>query len=122
MRIFSRLHPMRHWLAVACEVAARFVEGTTFYVAFRAMHESVPALTCGLLDVGRALMDNLFFFVPYQVGSREGGIVLLAERAVGVSAGAAVSAAVFYRLVEILWMGIGYLFWIQEERSRRSSR
>ena len=121
IRIFSRLHARRFWAAVGFEIVARFVEGATFYISFRALSQPVSPFTCGLLDVGRALMDNLFFFVPYQVGSREGGIVLLAEHAVGVSAGAAVSAAVLYRLVEIFWMGTGYAFWIHDERSRKSS-
>lgn len=121
IRIFSRRHPARFWAAVLLEVAARFIEGATFYVAFRALGQPTTALVCGLLDVGRALMDNLFFFVPYQVGSREGGVVMLAEHALGVAGGAAVSAAVFYRLVEIFWTGVGYLFWIQAENSAKSS-
>jgi hypothetical protein len=121
MRTFSSHNPLRFWGAAGMEMLARFVEGCTFYVSFQALGKPVPAFTCGLLDIGRALMDNIFFFVPYQVGSREGGIVLLAQHAVGVAATAAVSAAVFYRLVEIFWMGTGYLFWIFEERSRKSS-
>ena len=121
MRTFSRHNPIRFWSAAFFEGLARFVEGCTFYVSFQALQKPVPAFTCALLDVGRALMDNIFVFVPYQVGSREGGIVLLAQNAVGIAAGAAVSAAVFYRLVEIFWMGTGYTFWIFEERSRRSS-
>lgn len=119
---FSRRHPARFWAAVGLEVAARFVEGATFYVGFLALGTVVPALTCALLDVGRALVDNVFFFVPYQVGSREGGLLLLAEHAVQVNKEAAVSAAVFYRLVEILWMGIGYMLWIRLGSSRKLSR
>jgi hypothetical protein len=41
---------------------------------------------------------------------------------VGLGRANAVSAAVFYRLVEILWMGLGYIFWIIEGRSFRSSK
>lgn len=121
MRTFSRHYPARFWAAAGMEILARFVEGCTFYVSFQALGKPVPAFTCSLLDIGRALMDNIFFFVPYQVGSREGGIVLLAQHAVGVAAGAAISGAVFYRLVEIFWMGTGYTFWILEVRSRKSS-
>lgn len=121
IRIFSRGEPLRFWLAVGFETMARFVEGLTFYIAFKALGQPVPALACSLLDVGRALMDNIFFFIPYQVGSREGGIVLMAEHALDISGNSAVSAAVFYRLVEIFWMGIGYLLWISTSRDRKSS-
>lgn len=121
IRIFSGRHPARFWAAVVLEVAARFVEGLTFFIAFHALGEPASVVVSALLDVGRALVDNVFFFIPYQVGSREGGIVLLAEHALHVNAQAAVAAAVMYRLVEILWMGIGYLLWIAETRSRRPS-
>ena len=68
IRIFSRKYPTRMWIAVAVEIVARFVEGGTFYVAFRALGQAQPLIPCALLDVGRALLDNIFFFVPYQVG------------------------------------------------------
>ncbi len=121
IRIFSRQQPLRFWMAVLFEILARFVEGLTFYIAFHALGQPASVLVCSLLDIGRALMDNVFFFIPYQVGSREGGILLLAEHALRISGGAAVSAAVLYRLVEICWMGIGYLLWIAENKERRSS-
>jgi len=121
IRIFSRRFPARFWGAVFLEIAARFVEGVTFWIAFRAIGQSASVMACGLIDVGRAIVDNLFFFIPYQVGSREGGIVMLAEHALGLTGAAAVSAAVFYRLVEIFWTGVGYLFWIQDENAFKSS-
>ncbi len=121
IRIFSNKHPARFWFSVLLEVAARFIEGLTFYVAFLALNTPVGIWESAILDVGRALLDNVFFFIPYQVGSREGGIVLLAEYAFHISPAAAVSGAVMYRLVEILWMGVGYLLWIMESKDSRSS-
>jgi hypothetical protein len=121
VRIFTLRSPGRFWAAVGMELAARFAEGTTFYVAFRALRQPVPLAACGLLDIGRALSDNIFFFIPYQMGSRESGVLLLAEHALGAGAAVAVSAAVFYRLVELFWMGAGYLLWISEGRASRRS-
>jgi hypothetical protein len=121
IRIFSRRHAARFWIAVLLEVLARFVEGSTFYVSFRALGHRASPFTCALLDEGRALLDTIFFFVPYQVGTRETGVVVLAEHGLGIVASAAVSAAVFYRLVEMFWTGVGYVFWIQSEKAKRSS-
>lgn len=121
IRLFSRRYPARFWAAVLLEVVARFIEGLTFYVAFRALGDTVAPAASGLLDVGRALLDNLFFFIPYQVGSREGGILLLATDALRIGSTVTVSAAVLYRLVEIFWTLVGYLFWIQDANAAKSS-
>lgn len=121
VRVFSRGHPGRFWAAVFFETLARFVEGATFYVAFRALGDPLPVLYCALLDVGRALMDNIFFFIPYQVGSREAGLMMLSEHVFHAGTATAVSAAVFYRLVEILWMAVGYGLWMYESKSSKLS-
>ncbi len=122
MRLFSERYPARFWSAVFVEVLVRFVEGITFYVAFRALGEPVSVLAASLLDVGRALLDNTFFFIPYQVGSREGGILVLSRHVLNIGEASVVSALVFYRLVEILWTGIGYALWIQSGSSRKLSK
>lgn len=120
IRIFSRQHPGRFWSAVLMEIVARFVEGVTFYIAFSAMGDPISVLEASLLDVGRALMDNVFFFIPYQMGSREAGILLLTDQVMHAGVKTAVSAAILYRLVEILWMGIGYILWIKPGSSNKS--
>ena len=65
-------------------------------------------------------VDNLFFFIPYQVGSREGTILMLTQHVFNAGAKAAVGAAVMYRLVEICWMVFGYILWISAGSSRKS--
>ncbi len=119
VRLFSQLHPFRFWAAVLVEALARFVEGATFYVAFYALGDSITISQAAILDVGRALMDNLFFFIPYQVGSREAGILLLTDQVMQTGMKMAVTSALLYRLVEVLWMGIGYFLWIQSDNSQR---
>ncbi|MGZ3696332.1 MAG: lysylphosphatidylglycerol synthase domain-containing protein, partial [Bdellovibrionota bacterium] len=122
IRVFSRRHPWRFWLAIFIETLARFVEGFTFYVAFRAVGDPLSPFHCALLDVGRALMDNIFFFIPYQVGSREMSLMLLCKEVLHEGIASAVTVAVLYRLVEILWMLIGYLLWVKGSRSSKASR
>lgn len=72
IRIFSKREPLRFWMAVFFEVLARFVEGLTFYIAFRALGKPTSALVSSLLDVGRALMDNIFFLYSLP-GGKPGG-------------------------------------------------
>jgi hypothetical protein len=121
MRLFSRRYPVRFWSAVGVEIVVRFVEGLTFYVAFRALGAPVSVLAASLLDVGRALLDNALFFVPYQVGSREAGILVLSRHVLQIGEGYVVSALVFYRLVEIFYMALGYALWTHRASSRKVS-
>jgi hypothetical protein len=54
------------------------------------------------------------------VVSREASLLLLCKNVLQVGADSAVSVAVLYRLVEILWMAIGYLLSIKGTRARSS--
>ncbi len=105
--------------AVLLEVLARFIEGFTFYVAFRIVGQPLTFLSSAFLEVGRALFDNLFFFVPYQVGSREFGISILLENVLHASKDAFVAAALLYRLVEIFWVALGYALWVKSGLRRK---
>lgn len=121
MRMFSRRYPGRFWAAVGVEIVVRFVEGLTFYVAFHALGAPVSIVATSLLDVGRALLDNALFFIPYQVGSREAGILMLSQHVLKIGEGYVVSALVFYRLVEIFYMALGYALWTHRASSRKVS-
>jgi hypothetical protein len=106
-------------IAVVIEVLARFIEGVTFYVAFQIVRQPMPLLNAAFLEVSRALFDNLFFFIPYQVGSREFGISVFLESVLKAPKGAFVAAALLYRLVEIAWMAIGYALWVKSGLRRK---
>ncbi|MBF0206736.1 MAG: flippase-like domain-containing protein [Oligoflexia bacterium] len=122
LNFFCR-HPYRVTIAILLEVMARFVEGLTFYLAFLILKNPLPFLDASLLEVGRTLIDNIFFFVPYQVGSREQGIFFFLTEILGRDSKGYLGAAMIYRLVEVIWVGIGYLlFAIQEFYLRRRPR
>ena len=120
IRVFNKNHPGRLLLAVFLETLARFVEGVTFFFAFYSLKHPISLSASALLDVGRALLDNLFFFIPYQVGSREAGLIFLTERVMNLQDCPQVSAAILYRLVEVIWILIGYLLWMNSAKSRKS--
>ena len=120
IRIFSRTHPRRFWAAILFEISARFIEGLTFYVSFWSLGNKIKLIDAAFLDIGRALMDNVFFFIPYQMGSREMGIILLTDNVMKLGSHSALDAAIHYRITEIFWMGIGYIFWISWGRSSRT--
>jgi len=121
MESFFCEHYVRVILAICLEVAARFVEGLTFYLAFSLLGQHLSLLTSALLDVGRTLFDNIFFFIPYQVGSREQGVLVLLEQVFGQETKVYLSAAFLYRLVEVIWVLVGYVLWVIHRNKFKSS-
>lgn len=120
IHVFYRRRHLALILAILLEIAARFLEGLTFYYAFILLGEPISALSAAFLDVGRALADNVFFFIPYQVGSREIGVRFLLEKVLAVPVRGAVTVALLYRMVEIFWMILGYILWTREGSSAKS--
>jgi hypothetical protein len=113
---FARRRRLRFVVALSVEVAARFVEGFTFWLAFRLLGQPISIVAAAFLDVGRLLFDTVFFFIPYQVGSREGGVLFLLRDVMGIGTAGYLAAAFMYRFVEIAWIGLGWLYWVAIKR------
>jgi hypothetical protein len=117
---FYRDFTLRTFVAALLETAARFFEGLTFFVAFLFLKKPIALGVAALLDVGRTLLDTVFFFVPFQLGSREGSVLFLMQNLFGIPSDGYLTAVLMYRLVEIIWIAFGYSFWIQMGGSVRS--
>lgn len=115
-----RRHPRRVAGALALEVAARYVEGLTFYCAFLLISRPVSFVNCALLDVGRMFVDTVCFFIPYQVGTREQGVAILLHDVLGQSTSGYLAATMFFRAVEVSWMVIGYALWTRSSKAESS--
>ena len=115
VRVLSRFYrkdQQRFMVVIFLETIARFIEGLTFYLAFYLLENPIHLITAAFLEVGRALIDNIFFFIPYQVGSREAGIYFLMKEIFQLDPQGYLTSSFIYRLVEIVWMIIGYFLWL----------
>jgi hypothetical protein len=111
--------PLVFSLSLFFDLAARFIEGLTLYLGFYFINHPVSLLTSSILDVGRTFVDTLFFFIPYQVGSREEGIRFLMENVLVVNSKGFLTAALIYRFVEIFWIVVGYFIWVISKSSSK---
>ncbi len=105
---FHSASPGRYYGALAFEYGARVFSMLEFYFIARAVQHPVSFGTAFLIGGFSSLVVNLFFFLPFNVGSKEGGLYFIFST-LGLPAGLGVAAAVLSRLRELSWIFIGLL-------------
>ncbi|MBR0037816.1 MAG: flippase-like domain-containing protein [Bacteroidales bacterium] len=110
-------HPRRFWIALGMELLSRMINVIEVMILLRQMDiipfESLYGAAY-LVVAFSSLFANLLFFSPLQLGTREGGILLVLQQlvpTVGYAAllPVAVSISLATRLREFFWIGIGLL-------------
>lgn len=118
LRKYNRYHPWRFVGAVVLCAASRASEGVVFYTVFRALESPLTLWQAIALDTGRGIADNAFFFVPYQLGTREYSLKFLTESVLHTGSDTAIAASLVFRLGEISWIVLGFLLglWLMRRR------
>ncbi len=109
LRKYTRNHPFRYLASVGFAGCARLSEGAIFYVIFSALGNPLSLIESIAIDVGRGIADNVFFFVPYQLGTREYTLTFMTESVLGKGQDVSVSASLVFRLGELGWVVSGFL-------------
>lgn len=105
---FHRSSPGRYYGALFTEYAARAFSMMEFFIIARGIGHPVSFATAFLMGGFSSLIVNLFFFMPFNVGSKEGGLYAIFV-ALGLPSRLGVAAAVISRIREITWILIGLL-------------
>ena len=103
---FFRTHPGRFALAVGVDTLGRLIGMLEFGLIFLAVGEPAPIWKVYLIGSLSTLILNLLFFVPFELGSREGGMYVLFQL-LGFSPALAVFTAIVNRVREVIWIGVG---------------
>jgi uncharacterized protein (TIRG00374 family) len=105
------LRKMRQvWLgAWIFEVLARIAMTGEIFFILRALGYDIPFTTALCIDAASSLALNVLFFVPFDLGVREGGLYLILP-VFGLPPEVGIYAALVSRVRELFWIGVGLLW------------
>ena len=107
----AALHAQRKrtfYLSLGLELLARIVSSIEIYVLMRILTPEVTLVDSILIMAFSSLFSNLLFFMPMQIGAREGSIALVSER-LHLTAGYGLFTGLLCRLRELCWIAIGLI-------------
>lgn len=102
--------------AVLIELVCRFCSAFEIMFILLVLMDGVSFAQCVLILAFTSLFANLLFFIPLQLGGREGGFIMSTAE-LALSAGAGIFVALIVRVRELVWTAIGLLL-INLEKKR----
>lgn len=103
-----RQNPRTFWGALLLELACRFASALEVMFVLLVIMPSVSYLQCVLILAFTSLFANLLFFMPLQIGGREGGFMMSAS-GLALTSSAGIFVALIVRLRELFWTAMGML-------------
>jgi hypothetical protein len=108
-------HPGRFWRAFGLEFLSRCTIPLELALVLWGLGLGVRIPEAYVASALSTALINLLFFLPLELGAREGGLYLV-FKLMGLGADHGVFAAVVTRLRELVWAGMGLsLLWLQGE-------
>ena len=110
-RQIAALHgqnPRTFFAAVFLELSCRVVSAMEIFFILLVIMPTANYLQCILILAFTSLFANMLFFIPLQLGGREGGF-LLSAKGLAIGAREGIFVALLVRLREIIWTAIGLL-------------
>ncbi len=113
---FYHTNPGRFFATLAILYISRCTGVLEYHLIFQSLDLGVSYLTSFLITNFSSLILNALFFIPFELGSKEGGMFLLFQW-MGLPAELGVYSAIVSRLREIIWIGFGLaLTWVAGRR------
>lgn len=116
----SALHnqnPRTFASAVMLELVCRIISALEIFFILLVVLPSANYADCILILAFTSLFANMLFFIPLQLGGREGGF-MMSIIGLGMTASEGIFVALLVRLRELIWTGIGLLLIKFERKSK----
>ena len=101
-------NPRTYVAAVTLEFLCRFFSTFEIYFILLVIMPEVTIPQCVLIYAFTTLFANILFFMPLQLGGREGGFLMSTE-GLSMTARAGIFVALLVRVRELIWTAIGLL-------------
>ena len=107
--------------AVLLELGCRFASSLEIMFCLLVLMPSVNYFQCVLILAFTSLFANMLFFMPLQLGGREGGFLMSVD-GLGMTASAGIFVALIVRMRELIWTAIGLLLIKFEKKTSGNER
>jgi hypothetical protein len=109
-----KLNPRRFYGALGVEIAARVLSLLEYWVILYGMGLGVDPWKAFVVASFSSLIVNALIFVPFELGTKEGGVFLIFQW-MGIAPALGLAAALLSRIRELIWIAIGWgLIWTVE--------
>ena len=96
------------YLALISEILSRIIGSFEFYFILKAIGIDITFYEALYINAVSAFMINLFFFMPLELGSREGGLVLVLGT-LNITSSLGIYVGLVNRIRELFWILIGLI-------------
>ena len=114
-------NPRTFFTAVLLELSCRVASALEIFFILLVILPSANYLQCILILAFTSLFANMLFFIPLQLGGREGGF-LLSAKGLRIGASEGIFVALLVRLRELIWTAIGLLLIKMERKGVQSDK
>lgn len=94
------------YAALFMEYAARVVNALEYFFILRSLSFNISFWDAVLILAFSSLFSNLLFFLPMQLGAREGGLAIIIRR-LGIDPAFGIFTSFYTRIRELVWIVIG---------------
>ncbi len=101
-------NPLTFAGAVALELTCRFLSCFEIMFCLLVLTPSVSYIQCVIMLAFTSLFANLLFFIPLQLGGREGGFMMSAA-GLAMKANLGIFTALIIRIRELIWTAAGLM-------------